>query len=239
MTTDVLTAPSNLQTQATTQSDGVLIANQPAVVLPFNPSVGLSDDRRRTLDQRAQGLIDKYSDRQVPVTDRLPQTGDGFTLPNIRNLPELDYRDIGHILNDIAGDRSLSEQDKAYLWTHIADHKLTLGFDRPDALYVTSNAGARPEVIDSHRPPDSPGHAFVGFDDGYHGPLAMLPTMADSRDKIRQHEENEGGPLLRWVVGFNQGDYNASVSTVEAFRAYRQGGFAAYAAAWNRGFVER
>jgi hypothetical protein len=223
-------AASNPHIQAA-QRDRTLIANQPSVVLPFDPSVGLSEDRQRVLDQQAQSLIDNYSDRQVRVTGGFP--------PVIRTLPELDYHDIGNILNDVAGDHSLGEQDKAYLWTQIANHKLALGLNNPDPWYIPSNEGATPEVIDSRRPDDSPGHAFVGFTDPYHGPLAMLPTMAESREAIHQHEESEGGAVARFFLGFNQGDYNASVRTVEALRAYRQGGFAAFAAAWNQRFVQR
>jgi hypothetical protein len=230
-------AASNPQIRAA-QRDTTLIANQPAVVLPFDPSVGLSEDRRRMLDQRAQALINKYSHQQVHVTDSSPQGSNGSMPGNIRALPELNYRDIGNIQSDIAGDRSLGEQDKAHVWTQIANHKLTLGLDNPDAWYVTSNEGARPEVIDSYRPADSPGHAFVGFTDPYHGPLAMLPTMADSREAIRKHEEGEFGGVARFFLGFNQGDYNASVGTIEALRAYRQGGFAAFAAAWKEKFVQ-
>lgn len=210
---------------------GELVANQPAVVLPFDASVGINPARRQQLDDKARSLIATHSDRNVTVTD-------GFPTGNLRQLPQLNYTDMGHIATAIGNDRSLGEQEKAYVWNQIAGHKLTMGLDNPNAWYTTSNEGARPEVIDSNRPADSPGHAFVGFNDGYHAPLAMLPSMDDARARIREHEENEGGGIVRAILGFNTGDYNASVATVEAMRAYRTGGFAAFAQTWNRGFVQ-
>jgi hypothetical protein len=247
MRSESLTSPSSARAQAAPAKD-TLLANQPAVVLPLDPALGLSPQRRDELNQRAQRLIDKYSDRTVMITANSESVGGAHRqlLNGARSLPELDYHDIGHILNDIAADTALSEPDKAYLWTRIADGKLTpdLGLQRPHALYVTSNQGARPEVIDTNRPADSPNHAFVGFDDRYHGRLAMRPSLSDSLAGIREHEENEGGVPGRLARStpfwhFNEGDVNASTRTVEALRAYRTGGFAAFAAAWNRGFVER
>jgi hypothetical protein len=113
-----------------------------------------------------------------------------FPTGNLRQLPQLNYTDRGHIATAIGNDRSLGEQEKAYVWNQIA------------------------------------------------APLAMLPSMDDARAAIRKHEENEGGGIVRAILGFNTGDYNASVATVEAMRAYRTGGFAAFAQTWNRGFVQ-
>lgn len=87
--------------------------------------------------------------------------GISFPTGNLRQLPQLNYTDRGHIATAIGNDRSLGEQEKAYVWNQIA------------------------------------------------APLAMLPSMDDARAAIRKHEENEGGGIVRAILGFNTGDYNA------------------------------
>jgi hypothetical protein len=209
---------------------GELVANQPAVVLPFDASVGISPARRQQLDDKARSLIATHSDRNVTVTD-------GFPTGNLRQLPQLNYTDMGHIATAIGNDRSLGEQEKAYVWNQIADHKFTQGFDDPSKWYTVSNDGARPEVLDTHRPSTSANHAFVSFNDGYHAPLAMLPED-QAAEKIREHENAEGFGLVTPILGFNDGDFNASVGIVSAMRDYRTGGFAAFAEEWSRRFVQ-
>jgi hypothetical protein len=209
---------------------GELIANQPAVVLPFNAADSVSPARRQQLDDKAKSLIATHSDRNVTVTG-------GFPIGNTRQLPELSYRDMGHIATSIANDRSLSEQERAYAWNQLADHKFTQGFDDPSKWYAVSNDGAQPEVLDTHRPSTSANHAFVSFNDRYHAPLAMLPED-QATEKIREHENAEGFGLVTPILGFNNGDFNASVGIVSAMRDYRTGGFAAFAEEWNRRFVQ-
>jgi hypothetical protein len=241
MNLETLASPSAAQTLSA-HDDAVLLANQPAVVLPLDPTHGLSEERRDLLDQRAQGLIAKYGDQSMFVTRGTPARLRATPVSS-RALPVLDYRDVGNILNDIANDNQLSEPDRAYVWTKIADHKLTSTRDRDGALYFAATEGARPAVIDSNQAFDSPGHAFVGFADRYHGRMAMM-SEAQAIATIRDHENNEGGlagRILRKTPAwhYNTGDFSASMRTVEALRAYRAGGFAAFAATWNRLFVER
>jgi hypothetical protein len=82
---------------------GELIANQPAMVLPFNAAQGLSPARREQLDDKARSLIDTHSDRSVMVSD-------GLLLAKTRPLPLISYRDMGQIATSIANDGSLTEQ---------------------------------------------------------------------------------------------------------------------------------
>lgn len=203
---------------------GQLVANQPVVVLPFNAAQGLSPARREQLDDKARSLIATHSDRDVTVNSGR----------NTRELPEINYRDMGQIATAIGADRSLSEQERAYVWNQVADHK---GGGNAPQWYVPSTDEARPEVLDTHRPATSANHAFVGFNDGYHAPLAMLPA-AEAAERIRAHENGEGFGLVTPVLGFNQGDFNASEGTVAAMREYRTGGFAGFAQEWNRRFVQ-
>ena len=178
--------------------------------LPFDPHEGVSAERSDELDDRAhKSLWVDYGK-------------DG----------ELNYTDVGKIMQDIAHSPDLSEREKASLWSRVANQSNEHG---------VSLEGLRPEARDSFVPSASNKHVILGFDDGYHAPLAMLSTEQAHR-AILQHENAEiavvVGRMLDPRFPLNQGDVTASKRQVEALKEYLQGGFQAYANAWNRLYVQ-
>jgi hypothetical protein len=151
----------------------------------------------------------------------------------------LSFTDFGDMLNDISAMGGLNTREKANIWTTIANRKDN---------YNIVNDGLLPDNIDSFRSGTSAGHIVIGFNDGYHGPLANL-TLDEAFNEIIRHEENEGGLVGRAgraVIGtlngngsLNTGDATASLNQVRAFHAFNEGGFAAYADEWNQRFLGR
>jgi peptidoglycan hydrolase-like protein with peptidoglycan-binding domain len=188
-------------------------------------------------------------DAQIPSWRQQQLRNVGYELINshgegrvgdANNRPTLDFRDFGAILNDLAGRTDMTELEKAYTWTFIANAKgeATLDFRGfVNGQYDVSLEGMPDEVADSHpfRRSNSPNHSVLGFSDGYHAPLGNLSPEA-AREEIENHESVSlpfGGPR----INLNPGDTEASWRLGEAFRAFREGGFSAFAETWNRNFV--
>ncbi|HEY0050509.1 MAG TPA: hypothetical protein VGB68_14555 [Pyrinomonadaceae bacterium] len=147
----------------------------------------------------------------------------------------LNFTEFGAMLSDILSG-PYNENEKCYIWTRIAHTK---------GQYVISNVGLRKENIDSYRPGTSAGHVVIGFDDGYHCPLANLSTE-DAIAGIKKHEKNEGGAV--GAVGrkvfetfggppVNIGDEAASMNQILALKAFIKEGFPGYVREWRALFL--
>jgi peptidoglycan hydrolase-like protein with peptidoglycan-binding domain len=185
----------------------------------------IPDWRRQQLRNVGYELINRHGEGRV---------GD----PN--NRPTLDFRDFGNILTELARRPDMTELEKAYAWTFIANAKGEATLDHRGFLngqYDVSLEGMPDAVADSHpfRRSNSPNHIVLGFSDGYHAPLGNMSPEA-AREEIESHESITipfGGPR----INLNPGDAEASRRTGEAFRSFREDGFAGFAQTWNRNFV--
>jgi hypothetical protein len=148
------------------------------------------------------------------------------------------FTEFGSMLYDISA-ANINTTEKCNVWTTIAGRK---------DEYKISNVGLIADNIDTFRPGTSAGHVVIGFNDGYHCPLANLP-IDQAFDEIIRHEQTEGGfigGIGRAVIGtatgsgsLNTGDATASLNQVRALKKFLEGGFAAYAQEWNRRFLGR
>lgn len=147
----------------------------------------------------------------------------------------INFTEFGAMISDILSG-PYNENEKCYIWTRIAHTKNN---------YKISNVGLRKENIDSYRPNTSAGHVVIGFDDGYHCPLANLP-IDQAIAAIRAHEKNEGGAV--GTVGrkvfetfgsppVNIGDAAASMNQVLALRKFIAEGFPGYVREWRALFL--
>lgn len=170
--------------------------------------------------------------------------------------PVLEYHDLENILNELADRRDLTDLEKAYVWSQIADAKGPTSFPSGEfkkGAYEISLDGSRKEIRDSHplREGNTPNHSVVSFTDGYHGfgegtGMANLPKEETDRI-IEKTERGKGVGNHRLSddvpgIGKNPGDAEASRRTVAAFHAYREAEegerFRAFADKWIEGMVE-
>lgn len=154
---------------------------------------------------------------------------------------ELSHSDIGEILDDLRDMDTLSDVEKAYVWTELADNKeegawIIIGGSEGD--YVINNGGVNPDVIDSafFNGDATQVHTVVGFTDGYHGRMGGI-TGDNGAAEIEIEEHEAGRGLPRWMgiprYSPNEGDANASNATVDAFRGFREDGFDKFADRWQ------
>jgi hypothetical protein len=148
----------------------------------------------------------------------------------------VDFNEFGAMLSGLANNGALNDLERCNVWTKIASIKTD---------YWISNSGLRSENLDTYRPWQSHGHIVIGFNDGYHCPLANL-TMDEAFDAIIAHEQNEGGNVVGVIregirilggPGFNNGDATASLNQVRALKKYLEFGFGGYAREWNLRFL--
>lgn len=175
--------------------------------LPHNPYVGVPVLRQRQLDGVAEDLLKNH----------------------IRN-GKLDFKDVADIMDDIANNPGLTENERINVWSTIAAKR--------GASFPVAPEKANPDVLDSHNPADV-WHAIITFSDGYHAPMAHS-SPAVARATISFHERaGQGADQFRVGpgTGINQGDINASTYQVEALRDYLDGGFSAYAKTWRARFT--
>jgi hypothetical protein len=229
-----------LLAQRTTQP-GIVTTQSP---VNFN---AIPADRKADLNNRAEQLIDQYAASRA----------DPRVAPNGTPLPEhhhrvLDYNSFKNILTDLKNDRSMSDNEKAYVWSEIADQKGSSSPTSPftgfsGGTYRPSINGSNPDVRDSDlgglRARDTPGHTVLSFQDSYHG-FGAGGMGYQTRDaawaRIADHETPRG---LTSPLGFNRGDANASMAMVDAFHAYRDAPtghkFESFANQWIAGIVAR
>lgn len=184
----------------------------------FNENI--SSERQEELDNLEQVLRNRY-DNDV--------TG------------ELSHADIGHILRDLQNDDTLTDLEKAYIFTELANNKeggaWVFGIGGDDGDYKINNVGVRPELIDSaiFNGDATQVHTVVGFDDGYHGRLGgEAGDNGAAEAEVAEHEDGWLPDFLPTIprISDNEGDENASLATIDALRAYRDGGFDAFADTW-------
>lgn len=153
----------------------------------------------------------------------------------------LDHNGVGSILLDLKENDTLTDLEKAYVFSHIAGEKGALGLATEDGSWYVTEDGARDAVIDSDlgNSGGTAAHTVVPFWDGYHARLGgEAGDNGQAETEIANHEQ--GIDLLTGVplIGTNPGDEQASRTTVDAFRAYREGGFDAFADTWISGMLE-
>lgn len=207
----------------------------------------IPNSRKEQLNGQAELLIMRYSTKP-----------DARVAPNGTPLndhpPEIDYNGFKNILTDLKNDRAYSDNEKAYIWSQIANQKgqssLFGGWNH--GTYRPTIAGSNPNVRDSDlwgvRAQDTPGHTVLPFTDTYHGfgiagdgtPGMGYMTRDAAQRRIVDHETPRG---LTSPLGFNRGDANASMAMVDAFHAYRDAPtghkFESFANTWINGIVAR
>lgn len=180
----------------------------------------LSPHQQATLNSLADNLIDKYKDGKVSHTE------------------------IGMILDEIAAMDNLTDIEKAYLWTQIADSKGVPGFlhtpkNHQDGDYDITNGGVNPSVIDDGLFMENTTliHTVVGFLDELHARLGGPEGDNGAAEEEIADREFTWIPSIVPAKGNNPGDYEASMAMINAFRAFREGGFDDFAAVWKEGML--
>lgn len=183
--------------------------------------------------------------------------GDTYRVHDIENgiqrgyedIPQLDFVDLRNIMRDLEGRTDMTDLEKAFVWSEIADAKGVggvLGYENA-RLHIT-NRGVQRDLIDSHsifgfggRAWNTPSHTVVPFHDPVHGFGALEPgryigyaydSLPEAMERIEEAEAHFGG---------NPGDVNASIASTRAFHAWRDAPegqrFSAFADTWIREIV--
>ena len=176
--------------------------------------------------------LDNTSILQTVGRELVARYGDAYVL---------DHNDVGGVLLDLKHNDKLTDLEKAYVFSYIAGEKGALGLATEDGPWFVTEDGARDAVIDSDlgNSGGTAAHTVVPFWDGYHARLGgEAGDNGQAEMEIASHEQ--GIDLLTGLplIGTNPGDEEASLTTVDAFRAYREGGFDAYADSWVAGMLE-
>lgn len=199
-------------------------------------------DRKVMLNAKAEQLIARYSfpTMRQASPEALPVDG----------LRGLDYYGLRNILVDLKDSRSYNDNEKAYIWSRIADAKgrATWFSGHEGGSYKMSIHGSNPSIRDSEaggmRAQDTPSHSVMSFYDGHHGfgmnekgePGMGYMTRAAAHKRIDAYETQSGFRSLFAPNGYNAGDANASKAAVDAFHAYRNAPtshkFEAFANVW-------
>jgi len=155
---------------------------------------------------------------------------------------ELSHADIGNILDDMRDIDTLSDIEKAYVWSVLAENKeggsWILGKGGEEGEYIINNDGVNPDVIDSaiFNADATQIHTVVEFTDNYHGRMGgKAGDNGAAEAEIENTEKGRGFP--RWWriprLSPNEGDANASLAMVDAFRGFREGGYDEFADRWQ------
>ncbi len=214
--------------------------NSPDVLIAQARSGGIPDSLNfDRIDQYRQMYLNEQAMRYIRAGDTDPTTP----------APSLDYNSFAGILNHLSDRNDLNDLEKAFVWSSIADRKgqannWTNRFENGD--YSISLDGSKDEIRDSQpfRDWNTPNHSVLSFRDGYHGfgnptpgenqSLAYLDRDTANR-RIRDHESIGG-------VSLNDGDIQASMRVVAAFRQYRTSDwgdkFESFANEWQTQMLE-
>lgn len=202
----------------------------------------IQPDRKVMLNAKAEQLIARYSfpTMRQASPEALPVDG----------LRGLDYYGFRNILVDLKDSRGYTDNEKAYIWSRIADAKgrATWFGGHEGGSYKVSIHGSNPAIRDSElggmRAQDTPSHSVMSFYDGHHGfgmnekgvPGMGYMTRAAAHKRIDAYETQSGFRSLFAPNGYNAGDANASKASVDAFHAYRNAPmghkFEAFANVW-------
>lgn len=214
--------------------------NSPDVLIAQARGGGIPDSLNfDRIDQYRQMYLNEQAMRYIRAGDTDPTTP----------APSLDYNSFAGILNHLSDRNDLNDLEKAFVWSSIADRKgqannWTNRFENGD--YSISLDGSKDEIRDSQpfRDWNTPNHSVLSFRDGYHG--FGNPTPGDNQSlayldrdtanqRIRDHESFGG-------VSLNDGDIQASMRVVAAFRQYRTSDwgdkFESFANEWQTQMLE-
>jgi hypothetical protein len=217
----------------------------------------ISEPRKQWLETQADILVHRHGRMRGEPNG----SNHGRQVSRQARFLELNYLDFKNILLELKNSKLYSDNEKAYIWSKIAegkgnnpwyDLKYWATGNLVGGSYKVSLSGVNPSVVDSQlwgmRAADTPTHTIAAFEDRVHGygnppdkpgadgsiGLAYF-TPAAAEAHIVQHEAKQG------IVGFNHGDANASRALVAAFRAYREAPdgqrFEAFATTWIKGIV--
>jgi hypothetical protein len=202
----------------------------------------MTPQRKVLLNAKAEQLIARYSfpTMRQASPEALPVDG----------LRGLDYYGLRNILVDLKDSRGYNDNEKAYIWSRVADAKgrATWFSGHEGGSYKMSIHGSNPNIRDSEgggmRAQDTPSHSVMSFYDGHHGfgmnekgvPGMGYMTRAAAHKRIDAYETQSGLRSLFAPNGYNAGDANASKASVDAFHAYRNAPtghkFEAFANVW-------
>ncbi len=170
-----------------------------------------------------------------------------------RQRLELSHRDVGLLLRDLDGRSDLSDDEKAFIWNEFANGKEVpnvLGSNPRDLVPVGESGTELPyfispdeaaEVVvnrDLNGADNTASHTVISFNDGYHAPLADLPTE-EANQVILDKEGGVKSRALRLGIGTNSGDITASMRFVELLNTYQEtGDFSDFSNNWIQLFVE-
>ena len=172
----------------------------------------IPEQRQDELKEQAEGYVEAYAGDD--------QRG---------GVPRIDFVDLKDVLTDLKGRADLTDVEKAFVWSEIANGKGQAGnLEFYDERLAIDNRGVRSELVDSWRAWNTPAHLVATFRDGYHGfgsPDGDPPGMghqseAEARQTIWEKEDGPFGLRSR-LAGANPGDAAASQALVAAFHAYR------------------
>lgn len=207
----------------------------------------ISDSRRKELEAHRDDLVRRYGsyeDDADGIRDILPFASDK------EDRVELSHADVGDLLQDLANDDNLTDDEAAYVWHWFALGKSGFGlagfnakhdvkFDGRQLPYFVSPDGSPKEVRndDIIGESNTSAHTVIHFADGYHVPLADA-SSAEASATVDDHESGLTD-RLDWDLE-NDGDKVASKRTAHVLRAYKQtNNFSVFASSWNDAFVGR
>jgi hypothetical protein len=209
----------------------------------------IAPNRKVLLNAKAEQLIARYSFPTMRQASPEAMPVDG--------LRGLDYYGLRNILVDLKDSRAYNDNEKAYIWSRVADAKgsATWFSGHEGGSYKMSIHGSNPNIRDSEgggmRAQDTPSHSVMSFYDGHHGfgmnekgePGMGYMTRAAAYKRIDAYETQSGLRSLFAPNGYNAGDANASKASVDAFHAYRDAPvgheFEAFANVWIDRMVAR
>jgi hypothetical protein len=188
----------------------------------------IPDSRKQTLNAEAERLIQRHG-KEIPLHQGSPEA-----MP-VGGYTEIDYNGFKNILTDLKGNHAYSDNEKAYVWSRIAEQKGTgtLLEGWQGGRYQPSIEGSKPSVRDSDpgRSKDTPGHTVLSFNDSYHG----FGGSGDGRGMGYMTSAAANARI--------NGDANASKAIVAAFHAYRDAPeghrFEQFANTWINGIVAK
>ena len=150
----------------------------------------------------------------------------------------LNHRDVGDLLTDLAANNDLTDDEKAYVWSHFAYNTRS-----EDQRYDITAGGADPLIVndDIRGPNNTSNHTVVAFTDPYHGRLVDL-SLDDAESAIVSKESSYLSRLASLAVlngDMNEGDVNASYRQIQALKVFNEtGDFSAFAEEWKHQFLD-
>lgn len=198
---------------------------------PHHPSVAFE---KHDKDGKFEGYTDRGKELVRIADQMLAREAKG------REVSAVGY---GNILNNIAGQKDLTEREKLFVHQKVVD-QLFAGRDGAGKLikdsnskYVLTTEGMTEVAKSTVKDPTVIRHQVlkIGFTlDGEHGTKAIKEK--DPYEAVKQHAF--GLKTMR-DLAVDWGDYWASLYQVKAISEYQKDGFAGYAKSWNQNFLQK